>query len=87
MADTDHQSLVDGLKELAEKACDNDARLEAMAADGICRDWTVSLEDIVERMAAHYIGGVAVQSSAQQLQLVSGRKLDHGSDTAAYLTP
>lgn len=83
MADTDHQSLVDGLKELAEKACDNDARSAAMAADGICRDWTVSLEDIVERMAAHYIGGVAVQSSAQHIQPVSSRKLDHGSDTAA----
>ena len=87
MADTDHQSLVGGLKKLAEKACDNNARSTAMAADGICRDWTVSLEDIVEHMAAHYIGGVAVQSTAQQLQLVSGHKLDNGSDTAAYLTP
>ena len=83
MADTDHQSLVDGLRELAEKACDNDARSAAMAADSICRDWTVSLADIVERMAAHYIGGVAVQSSAQPIQPVSSRKLDHGSDTAA----
>ena len=83
MADTDHQSLIDGLKELAEKACDNNARAAAVVTDSISRDWTVSLKEIVECMAVHYIDGLAEQSSAQQIQPVSSCKLDHSSDTAA----
>lgn len=59
MADTDRESLVAGLERLAERACDDAARAAARAADGICRDWGMALEETVVRMAAHYDQGAA----------------------------
>lgn len=59
MADTDRESLVAGLERLAERACDDGARAAARAADGICRDWAVALEETVVRMMAHYDQGAA----------------------------
>ena len=54
LADTDRESLVAGLAELAERASDDEGRAAARAADGICRDWAEALEETVSRMVIHY---------------------------------
>jgi hypothetical protein len=75
MADTDRASLVAGLARLAERAADDEARAAARAADGICRDWSVALEETVSRMAAHYTHGMVAEPATESPAILPVREL------------
>ena len=75
MANTDRASLVAGLARLAERAADDEARAAARAADGICRDWSATLEETVSRIADHYARGMAAELATESPAILPVRAL------------
>ena len=75
MANTDRASLVAGLARLAERAADDEARAAARAADGICRDWSATLEETVSRIADHYARGMAAEQATESPAILPVREL------------